>query len=334
MPTYPSDLEIVQWAREATPGTDLAATSKVITERFNPVPSTPEAYRPALQRGLMLANRGGESVIQRGTDWTLEGPLTFEQAQHHFNGVIANVASPTGAGPYVWTHTRNPANMPSLASYTFERRITDGTTPIDHAFHYAMYSDLELTFNRNEVWRYNASGFARRIQTAEALTAALSLPTHEVALVPGTKIWIDPTWATLGTTLVSGQLLQGSVKFGSGAAPLWTADGRADLDFGAVAFASGRTTLEVSLTMLMGAQYATERAAAEALTLRAVRLQIDGSVATRQIQLDMLLKYRTPELYALEYDDETTIVTLDLVGSTDGTNAWQAKVTNSVATFT
>lgn len=332
MPTYPSDLEIIQWAREATPGTDLATTSKMIVERFNPVPSTPEAYRPSLQRGLMLANRGGESVIQRGTDWSASGPLTFEQAQHHFNGVIANVASPSGAGPYIWTHTRNPANMPSLAAYTFERRLTDGTTPIDHAWHYAMYSDLELTFNRNEVWMYNASGFARRIQ-GETLTAAISLPSHEVALVPGTKIYIDSAWAGLGTTLVSGQLLQGSVKFGSGAAPLWTADGRSDLDFGAVAYASGRTTLEVSLTMLMGAQYATEKTAAQNLALRAVRLQIDGSDASRQIQLDMLLKYRVPELFAIDYDDETTIVTLDLVGSTDGTNAWVAKVTNNVAAF-
>lgn len=332
MPTYPSDLEIVQWAREATPGTDLATTSKVITERFNPVPSTPEAYRPSLQRGLMLANRGGESVIQRGTDWSLEGPLTFEQAQHHFSGVIANVASPTGAGPYIWTHTRNPANMPSLASYTFERRITDGSSPIQQAWHYAMYSELELTFNRNEVWMYNASGFARRVQT-ETLTAAISLPTHEICLVPGTKIYIDTSWAGLGGTLVSGQLLQGSVKFGSGAAPLWTADGRSDLDFGAVAFASGRTTIEMSLTILMGAQYATEKTAAEALALRAVRLQIDGSDATRQIQIDALMKYRTPELFAIEYDDETTIVTLDLVGSTDGTNAWVAKVTNNVAAF-
>lgn len=332
MPTYPSDLEVVQWAREATPGTDLATTSKVITERFNPVPSSPEAYRPTLQRGLMLANRGGESVIQRGTDWTLEGPLTFEQAPHHFNGVIANVASPTGAGPYIWTHTRNPANMPSLASYTFERRLTDGASPIQQAFHYAMYRELELTFQTNEVWMYNASGFARRVQD-ETLTAAIALPAHEICVVPKTSIFIDDDWASLGGTQIEGQILSGTIRFGSGAAPLWTADGRADLDFGAVAYASGRTTLEVELTMLMGAQYATEKAAAEALTLRAMRVQIDGSDADHQIQLDMLLKYRVPELYGIDYDDETTIVTLDLVGSTDGTNAWLAKVTNEVAAF-
>lgn len=332
MATYPSDLEIVQWAREATPGTDLPATSKMIVERFNPTPSTPDAYRPAFSRGLLLANRGGETVIQRGTDWSAEGPLTFEQAQHLFGGVIANVASPSGAGPYIWTHTRNPAAMPALAHYTFERRITDGSTPYDHAFHYSTFSDLELTFNTNEVWRYNANGFARRIQ-GETLTAALSLPAHQIALVPGTKIYLDSTWATLGTTLIQGQILSGRVRFGSGAAPRWTTDGRVDLDFGAIDFSSGRTTCEVEITMLIGAQYATEKAAAEALTLRAMRIQIDGSDATRQIQLDMLLKYRVPELFGLDYDDETTIVTLDLVGSTDGTNAWLAKVTNNVAAF-
>lgn len=332
MPLYPSDLENIQIAREATAGTDLPATSKFITERFNPVPSSPEAYRPMLARGLILANRGGESVIQRGTDWTMEGPLTFEQAQHLFGGAIANVAAPTGAGPYIWTHTRNPAVLPTLASYTIERRVTDGTTPIDHSFHYAMFSELELTFATNEVWRYNATGFARRVQ-AETMTAALTLPAHQIAVVPGTKVYIDSTWGTIGTTLVSGQILSGSVKFGSGASPIWTADGRTDLDWTLPGYASSRVTCEVSLTMLIGAQYATEKAAAEALTLRGMRIQIDGSDATRQIQLDMLLKYRTPELYAMDYDDEQTIVTLDLVGSTDGTNAWLAKVTNNVATF-
>ena len=329
---YPSDLENVQWAREATPGTDLPATSKAIVERFNPVPSSPDAYRPSLARGLVLANRGGESVIQRGTDWTMEGPLAFEQAQHLFNGAIANVASPTGAGPYVWTHTRNPAVMPSLASYTFERRLTDGSTPVDHAWHYCMFTDLELTFATNEVWMYSASGFGRRVQT-EAMTAALTLPSHEVAVAPGTKVYIDSTWAALGTTQVTGQILSGSIKFGSGAGPLWTADGRSDLDFTQVSYASSRVTCEVELTMLLGAQYATEKTAAEAMSLRAMRIQIDGSVATRQIQLDMLLKYVKPELYAIDYDDEQAIVTMNLVGSTDGTNAWLAKVTNSVATF-
>lgn len=329
---YSQDLENIQWAREAVAGTDLACTSKVITERFNPTPGSPEAYRPALARGLLLANRGGESVIQRGTQWTLEGPLTYEQAQHLFCGTIENDAAPTGVGPYVWTHTRNPANIPTLATFTFERRETDGATPVDQAWHYGVFESLEFTFGLNEVWRYNATGFARRVQT-EAQTAALSLPSHEVATTPKTKVYIDSTWAGVGTTQVQGQLLGGRVRFGSGAAPLFTLDGRSDQDFNSHAFASSRVTCEVELRMLLGAQYTTEKAAAEAMTLRAMRIQIDGSDATRQIRMDMLLKYRVPELFAFEYDDEQIIAVLDLVGSTDGTNAWEAVVTNNVSAF-
>lgn len=329
---YSSDLENVQWAREGTPGSDTPATSRWIVERFNPTPSTPDAYRPSLARGLLLANRGGEGVIQRGTKWTAEGPLTFEQAQHLFGGVIENVAAPTGGPTYVWDHIRNPAAFPSLAHYTFERRETDGTTPVDHAWHYGTFESVELTFAANEVWKYKADGFARRVKD-EAMTASLTLPTHEVCLTPGTKVYINDTWATIGNTQVQGQLLRGSVKIGSGAGPLWTADGRTDLDWSVIAFASSRVTFEASLTMLLGAQYATEKAAAEALTLRGLRLQIDGT-SPRQIQIDALVKYRVPELFAFEYDDEQVIVTLDLVGSTDGTNAHKAKVTNLVATLT
>lgn len=329
MPPYPEDLLSVQWARESTAGTDLATTSKAIVERFDATPSSPDAYRPTLMRALLLANRGGETVIQRGTNIAMEGPLTYEMADALFNGAIANVSAPT---TLVSTHTRNPAIMPSLASYTIERRVTDGSTNIDHAWHYAMFSDLTLTFAANEVWKYQANLFARRVQT-ETLTAAITLPTHEIALVPSTTVKIDSTWAGMGTTLVSGQLLSGSVKFGSGALPLWTMDGRSDLDWGVVAYQSELVTCEVSLTMLLGAQYATEKAAAEAQTLRAVRIQLDGSTAARQIQLDMLLKYRVPELFGFEVDQGQFVVTMDLVGSTDGTNAWLAKVTQPNAAY-
>lgn len=330
---YPNDLEITQWAREAVAGTDLPATSKMITERFNPVPSTPENFIPQLQRGLLLANRGGEQVIQRGTNWTAEGPLTFEQAQHLFSGVIQNVAAPTGAGPYIWTHTRNPAAFPSLASYTFERRINDGATPIDQAWHYAMFDELELTFATNEVWRYNATGFARPVKT-EALTAALTLPAHEIATVPNTGVAIDSTWATLGATPIAGQILSGRILFKSGVGPLWTMDNpNADLAFTQVGYASSRVRCEIRLTMLVGAAYATLKAAAEANTLRAVQITLTGT-GGKSIVIKALQKHKIPELFGFDYDDEQTVVTLDMVGSTDGTNAWEAVVTNNVATFT
>lgn len=326
---FPEDLLSVQIVREATPGVDLPTTAKFVVEQFNATPSSPEAYRPKLARGLMLANRGGETVIQRGSNISMEGPLTYEFAPHLFNGVIANVAAPTAL---VSTHTRNPAVMPTLASFTIERRITDLATPIDHAWHYAMFSDLTLTFNTNEVWMYQANLFARRVQT-ETLTPAISLPTHEIALTPKTSVSLDSTWATLGTTGVVGQVLSGSIKFGSGAAPIWTADGRADLDWLQPVYSSDLVTCEVSLTVLAGAAFATEKTAAEAQTLRAVRVQIDGSSAARQIQMDMLLKHRVPELFSFEVDQGQFIYQLDLVGSTDGTNAFLAKVTQPNAAF-
>lgn len=331
---YPVDLEAVQWAREAVAGTDLATTSKMIVESFRPVPSSPEAYRPQILRGLMQRHRGGETVLSRGTNWTAEGPLTFQQAQNLFSGTIINVAAPTAGPPNVWLHTRNVVGvLPTLASYTFERRVTDGSTPIDQAFHYAMISDLELTFAHDEPVRYVANGFARRVQT-ETMTAAISLPSFEVCVAPLMKVYIDSSWATLGTTQVTGQILNGSVKIGSGAGPLRTLDGRTDRDFAAIAYASSRVSIELSLTLLMGPQYAVAKAAAEAQSVRAVRLQIDGTTANQQIQLDMLLKHKVPDLYAgSEYEDEQTIYTIELVETSDDANLIVGKVTNLVAAY-
>lgn len=327
---YSQDLEKVQWAREAVKGTDLPATSVMIVERFNPQGEAP-VFRPRYASGLVLANRGGEQVISRGTRWTAEGPLTFEQAQNLFSGAIENVASPTGLGPYVWTHTRNPANIPSLATFTFERREDDGATPIDHAFHYGLFESLELTFALNETWRYNATGVARRKQE-EALTAALSLPTHEIVQTPGTEVYIDSTWATRGTTQILGQVLGGRVRFGSGAGARFTADGRADLDFAIDEYASSRVTMELELTMLLGGHYATERAAAEALSLRAVQLHVPGT-GNNDLVISGLLKHEKAELYDFDFDDEQVVYSMRLVGSTDNTNAWEAVVTNDVSSF-
>lgn len=328
--SYPQGLELLQYAREAVKGTDLAATSALVVETIDFHPSSPDMNRPREARGLMLANRGNESIIQHATEFALEGPMTYEQAHVLANMVIANVATPTGVGPYVWTHTRNPAGMPSLATMTFERRETDGSTPIDHGWHYAMGTMLEVSFAADDLWKYKLDGFARKVQS-ESITGAITVPTHEEIITPGTKLYIDSTFGALGGSQVVGQLLSGNIKFGSGAMPRWVAEGRTDLDFTSEDYDDTKITCECSLTVLLGAQYATEKAAAEAGTLRAIRLEQNSG--TKQVRIDALLKYKTPDLFNFGLDNGQRIVVLDLVGSTDFTNAWSMKVTNNVATF-
>ena len=212
---YPSGLEVVQWAREATPGTDLATTSKILCSSFNAVPMD-EVHRPAILRGVMQRNRGFEQVIKRWSEITIEGPLSFEQAQNLMAAAYGNDAAPTGLNPYTWNLTRDPTGVPSLAHFTIERRITDGSTPIQQAWHYCTLRSLTINFADGEPVTYSATFFGRRIQT-ETLTAAQAFPTPEWMPIGFGKLWIDTAWASLGTTVVATQVLSGSVTFNTGA---------------------------------------------------------------------------------------------------------------------
>lgn len=329
MAFYPAGLTVAQWAREATPGVDAATTSKIIATEFNAVPMD-EVYRPELIQGLLLENPGNEQVIKRWSEITISGPLSYEQAQNLFAGVLGNDAAPTGAGPYTWELVRDPTGVPSVATYTIERRITDGSTPIQQAWHYCVIRELTINFADGEPVTYSATLFGRRVQT-ETLTAAQTLPTPEWMPLGVGKMWIDSTWAGLGTTVVATQVLAGSVTFRTGLAPVWTLDQRSDLDYSAVS--NGRLGIEANITAKVGAQFATEKSAAEAQTLRAVRLQFDGS-SSRQLLLDLLLKHANGSLFEFGVDDQGDHnVAMPMVGSTDKTNVAKATVINGVATY-
>lgn len=328
---YNSALEELQWARESTPGTDLAATSKVLCNFLRFTPQS-EFYRPPVVRGLIQRNRGFETAVKRWTRWAAEGPANYEQLQNWLSGAVVDVASPTGVGPYVWTHTRNPAAIPTLATYTLERRETDGSTPIDHVWHYAMVEKLKLSFVDGGPLMFSAEGFARRLQTGETRTASLALPTPEIPPAPLSRVWVDSTWANLGTTQVSSQVLRADVEFNTGAYPIWTSDNRSDLDFTLHGINQDQVFMTAKLVLLLGAQYATERAAAEAGTLRAVRVQFDGT-SSRQLQIDFLGKYDLPELFEFGDENGQKIVELNLVESTDGTNLTTYKLTNNISAY-
>lgn len=329
--SYPVALGTVQWAREATRGTDLPATSVMIAEEFS-FTSASVIQRPNTARGLLIRNRGHETATLYQGEWSASGPVNYEQLQHWLC-MIENVATPTGPSPYVWTHTRNPAANASPAAFTIERRETDGTTPIVQAAHYCMLTRLLLSgAGPDELVRFEAEGFSRRIQTGEAFTAALTMPTPEFPPFALCKVYINDTWANIGTTQVSNQVIAWSVEHTTGVFPRVTADGRTDLDFNTHDINSGEVGINASITCLLGAQYTTEVAAAAAGTLRAVRIEINGS-GSRQLQIDFLAKYEQPEIPEFGDDNGGRTVVLNLVESTDGTNFLRYKLTNLVATL-
>lgn len=328
MAGYPSANEILQWAKEATKGDDAAATSRIGVESFNVQPQS-TAARPPLKKGYLIRNPGNETATRRWVNWTAEGPFNYEQGQHWFNMGIKSVAAPSGSSPYVWDHVRSIVADPALYSYRIERRQNDYSTQIDEEFPYCMATKIVLSGSDDELVRLRVEGFGRAPED-EAITAAQTLPTLELPPTARTKIYKDTNWAGLGGTPIASQVLGWEWEFNTGVKPVWTKDNRTDLSF--VVDVLDVPSVNITLTLLLGANYTTERAAAQALTAGAIRIEAAGS-SSRQLQLDALVKHEKPELEELGEFEGQKMVVCRYQDTTDGTNFARAKLTNLVATL-
>lgn len=331
MPTV-HDLRLFQMGKEATRGTAVPATSKAAVPiiDFEPIDVI---YRPRLARGLVVRNTGFETPVQRGSKFAIpDCPVNYEQLQNWLSMAITGIAAPTGAGPYVWLFVRNPAADPVPSSWTLERRLTDGATPKDNEWAYCLATKIGFSGKDGEALMFNLDGFARRVQ-ASTLTAALSMPSIEIPPFALSKMFIDATWAGLGGTQVATQVLAWSLEFTTGLKPIFTADARADMDFQAYVFDSADVQIAFKATCLVAGQYDLEKTAAEAMTLRAVRLQADGT-SGRQLQIDFLAKHTLGSVFKVGEQNGQDIVEFDMQEATDGTNLMQVKLTNNVATLT
>lgn len=328
---YPVGLTEIQVARESTAGTDLATTSKLLCTSFDVKPMS-ERYVPPVLRGLMQRNRGFETVTKHAVEIDIEGPVSYE------NGLImllcsalVNVASPSGLSPYTWAFTKNPAVIPTPATLTIERKEYDGSTAIGHAWHYCIIDELTITFAEGQAAMFKAHLFGRKTQT-ETLTAAITLPTPEIPVTAQGTVYIDTTFAGLGGTAVASQVLGAELTMKNGAKPIWTMEGNSDLTYTVIGFDVAEIQNNLSITCLLGAQYATEKAAALAQTLRAVQLKVLGT-SSRSLTLGGIYRYPTPEIVSFGEQDGQRIVTLDLEETADGTNLFTCTVINLLATL-
>ena len=313
-------------------GTLVPATSKMIVEDidFEPLDKN---IRPDLAKGLLMANRGNEQAISRGTKWIAKDqPLSFEQLQNWLSMLTGNFVVTPGA-PNVWVFTWSPLLPPDPITWTMERRLSDGTAYVDQRFGYAMMQKIGFKHGQNKEVSFNATGFARRIQ-AGPITSSLTMPAPHIPSSAEVSVYIDSSWANLGNTLVSDQVYGGDLDIDTGFIPIVTSPGRSDLDFGTYGVNAKNVQATYKPTMLLapGLQYNTEKTAAEAATLRAVRVQIDDT-ASRQIQIDMLMKHEAASMFKIGEFQGSDVVAMNLVGSTDDTNFWRITLKNSVATL-
>jgi hypothetical protein len=227
---------------------------------------------------------------------------------------------------YRWTFTRVPTSNPLPNTFTLERRFSNGEgDTIDQRATYAMLSKLGFTFARNEHLRMSGEGFARKFAT-NAITGALTLPDPELGVSALSKVYLNDTWANLGNSLLAEQVVGWAFEFGTGFAPLHTAEGRSDLDFTKAQPNAQGVMATLKLTLLLDpTTYAAEQAAAAAGDLRSVRVLVTGS-GGRSMTIDGLFQHTKPSLFKIGEQDGQDIVEVELEEGTDETNFLQVVV--------
>ncbi|MGV1048232.1 MAG: hypothetical protein ACOYD4_06885 [Solirubrobacterales bacterium] len=283
----------IQLGRETTAGVAVSATTiwrgkaaqiadnrtrTVIEEEVGILVNTERSYDSAYEGGLSMP----------ATE------MTFEQLPHILEAGI-QTATPSGAGPYIYTYTFPTGNtVNTIKTYTIEAHNT--IVPDDaREMYYSFVKDFELSAEAGAAWMMSAN-WTGRTPTYVTPTAALSLP---IVTTPGmlrmTKLYIDATGGTIGTTQVLGVLMGASFKVTTGLVPVPVGDG--NLNYVALKFVRPEVTFSVTMELAGTAgvsRVATERAIAESDAVRLFRFRVDGASASQRCDINFAGKYSMP----------------------------------------
>lgn len=195
----------------AAPGASVAAiTILPVAEAINIELDRASQY-PAEDYGRNVKNHAGRGYHgARGSTFSANGELTFEQAPHLLEQHYAGGITPTGTGPWVWAYPFE-GGAPSLVPYTWEAGSETSQDQWEAAG--VLIDELTLGFDDLDApgahpWTFDAScmGLTR---AAAALTGSLSstavetIQGHLTVLKEGAVATAFGSLAELSASLVS-----------------------------------------------------------------------------------------------------------------------------------
>lgn len=216
-----SVFQTVQIGVESAPGTEVNATKKLPAVMFEVgVEADIKTYRGA---GYKYA-----SVAALNKEWvsaSISGPATYNELPYLLSSVLdtATLVDNTGTtGQATWTFSPDPAAADAPKTFTIEQ----GGGGRAHQFTGALVTGLGVKFDRDGV-EIDGSVLGKALEDGITMTAA---PT-EIPLIPLTapqvQVYLDNTWATLGTTALT-RVLSAEWNISDRYGPVWALTGTTD----------------------------------------------------------------------------------------------------------
>jgi hypothetical protein len=317
----------VQIGRESTSGTPVASTS-IWRGEFSMLEDTRE-------RTVVEEQTGSFVTSDRSYDGKLEAawaqpstPLTYEQVAHIFEAGI-KTATPSGTGPYVraYNYPYGGTSVNTIKTYTIESGSTVVAEDV-YEMEYSFVESFELSGSFGEAWTMSSNWIGRQM-TQTSFTGALTVPTVYEALFPHTKLYIDASGGTIGSTQIVGALMSASINVTTGLKIVPVGDGQ--LYFAAHKWTKPEITFSITLELEDSSIVADQRDVFRVDGIQLFRLAVtDG---TRILNLDWAGKYDPPGDYANSEGNTTVTFTGRGVASATDSLSFTATLTNGVAAY-
>lgn len=315
----------IQIGAEATRGTAVAADKKLVGAlTMNP---TLTFHRPVDERNSLAEFRRSVIIAQRGV-MRYESDGVYEQIHHFLSMAVKGGITPTTPGGGTlsrdWTFVPNLTASNVQDSYTWE--YGDDSQAWEGKF--TLCNNLEFTIALDDVMTMRADLFSH-FPTKTTFTGSLSDAVVNEIIGNNVKIFIDGTFANLGTTQKAALMMGATVRLATGLTPVRRADGL--LEFADVS--QQRRHLELELDLVMGTDAVTEYDAWAAETARAIRIEFLGPIIEGAINYKLRIDafgFYMNEPTLFDGRDGENLIRLNLASHEDdvANNEFSIEVTN------
>jgi hypothetical protein len=321
-------LRQIQMSRETTQGT--ATSDFSVWRGLGTLEDSRESVFPEEDIGIFGGTTRQYFPKLSATLEMDEIELTFEQLPHILDAAIRNVTPTTDTGSdYIRTYTwpivsSDTAESSDLQTYSFKA----GDNNEVEKFGFGFIREFTLSGTAGEAWKIKATWAGREVASDSDGFVTATLQAVEDALFSKSKLYIDASSDTIGTTLVSNTLIGATLNVTTGWQAVFTASGRLDHSF----LKQVQPEIKLDITFEHNATATAEKAYWRLGTTRLLQIKIEGNAlgtvgalyGVKTIKINLPGKWDTFE--KIDEVDGNDVVTGHFVARYDSVSALFASI--------
>lgn len=329
MPSGLRALRKIQCAREVTHGTAITTSTAQLIGKFT-MKQDQKYYRPDDLETGSLSSFEHSHIVSEQMAGVFESDANYEQLGYILAMGVKGGVTPTGPSDslYTWTFEPNLTAINDVNSYTL--KYGDDIQAFISPFCFA--TDFELSGSLEDAVKVKANIVGQNVR-AGTFTSLSNPAALNPVKMGNCKLYINPSWATMGNTQVSNTIIDFAYKVTQGITPVKYGDG--SLFFTEMAEKKRHVELDVTFAFTSGVagyftDYITSPQAAKFIRL-AFQGPLVGSTSRADLNLDGAFIIDDYDTFGER--DGQDIVKLKLVSKRDATSGkeWSIILKNALA---